>query len=178
MNEIKQNYITPLEGYDPYIGKLLWMMQDTRRRTLSTLEGLSDKIINWIPPRGSNSIGTLLYHLSAIEISWLYEDILGGEGFSTELSEKMNYSVREDDGRLTPVTIEPLSAHINRLQFCRNIFLSKLSGMTAEEFLRRREVDDYETTPEWVIHHLMQHEAEHRGQIGEIRQMAEAALGV
>jgi uncharacterized damage-inducible protein DinB len=35
---------------------------------------------------------------------------------------------------------------------------------------------DYETTPEWVLHHLMQHEAEHRGQIGELRRWAEKVL--
>jgi uncharacterized damage-inducible protein DinB len=40
------------------------------------------------------------------------------------------------------------------------------------------EIRGYDVTPEWVVHHLMQHEAEHRGQIGELRVAAEQALGV
>jgi uncharacterized damage-inducible protein DinB len=31
----------------------------------------------------------------------------------------------------------------------------------------------YDVTPEWVLHHLMQHEAEHRSQIGAPRARAQ-----
>ena len=37
-----------------------------------------------------------------------------------------------------------------------------------------RPSDDDLVTPEWVIEHLVQHEAEHRGQIWEARVVAEA----
>jgi uncharacterized damage-inducible protein DinB len=48
--------------------------------------------------------------------------------------------------------------------------------MSREEFRRPRKVEDYTVTPEWVIHHLIQHEAEHRGQIGEIRKYRQQTL--
>ena len=48
--------------------------------------------------------------------------------------------------------------------------------MSLEEFHRPRKLDQYNVTPEWVIHHLIQHEAEHRGQIGELRKIAETSL--
>jgi uncharacterized damage-inducible protein DinB len=38
-----------------------------------------------------------------------------------------------------------------------------------------RSLAEYDVTPEWVLHHMMQHEAEHRGQIGALRAGAEAA---
>ena len=49
--------------------------------------------------------------------------------------------------------------------------------MTREDFHRPRILERYNVSPAWVIHHLIQHEAEHRGQIGEIRALAEKSLG-
>lgn len=172
-----QNVIHPLDGYDPYIGAWLWSMQDTRRRTLNTLNGIDDEITNWVSPDGTNSIGTLLYHIAAIEMSWLYEDILERPDLPPEILSLMAYDVRDDAGNLTSVIVESLDTHLNRLQFCREHFLSMFAGMSREEFRRPRELENYQVTPEWVVHHLNQHEAEHRGQIGEIRKMAEGERG-
>lgn len=48
--------------------------------------------------------------------------------------------------------------------------------MTPADFHRGRAGEDYDITPEWALYHLMQHEAEHRGQIMELRQRAEKVL--
>jgi uncharacterized damage-inducible protein DinB len=65
-----------------------------------------------------------------------------------------------------------------RLDAMRGVLLSSLQGTTVAEFRRLREIRGHEMTPEWVLHHLMQHEAEHRGQIAELRAAAERALGI
>lgn len=174
---MKQNSLHPLEGYEPAIGTWLWALQDTRRRTLDSFKGLDDQTVNWVPPDGANNIGALLYHIAAVEMSWLYEDILEGKPFPPEIDTLMKYNVREEDGKLTSVIVETLDIHLDRLLNCRQNFLSAFQGMSFDEFRRLRKTEDYEVTPEWVIHHLMQHEAEHRGQIGEIRGVAERALG-
>jgi uncharacterized damage-inducible protein DinB len=48
--------------------------------------------------------------------------------------------------------------------------------MALPEFRRVRSLTHYDVTPEYVLHHLMQHEAEHRGQIGTLRARAEGSL--
>jgi uncharacterized damage-inducible protein DinB len=174
---MSQNFIHPLDDYEPVIATWLWALQDTRQRTLESLEGLDDQIFNWVPPDGTNSIGSLLYHIAAVEMSWLYEDVLRSDDFPPEIDALMNHDVREDGQKLTSVIDESLDNHLNRLSKCRQNFLSAFKGMSIKDFHEHRKMDDYEVTPEWVIHHLMQHEAEHRGQIGEIRGMAERALG-
>jgi uncharacterized damage-inducible protein DinB len=58
----------------------------------------------------------------------------------------------------------------------RGLVLEVYQQMTLEDFRRVRSLPNYDVTPEWVLHHLMQHEAEHRGQIGTLRAMAEQAL--
>jgi uncharacterized damage-inducible protein DinB len=54
----------------------------------------------------------------------------------------------------------------------RATLLAALRSITVEDFRRLRHLDAYDVSPEWVLHHLMQHEAEHRGQIGELRHLA------
>lgn len=44
------------------------------------------------------------------------------------------------------------------------------------EFRRVRSLPYYDVAPEWVLHHLMQHEAEHRSQIGSLRARAQRQL--
>lgn len=58
----------------------IWALQDTRTRTRQIVEDLAQAHLDYLPDGFANSIGTLLYHLAATEISWLYEDVLGKEG--------------------------------------------------------------------------------------------------
>jgi uncharacterized damage-inducible protein DinB len=44
--------------------------------------------------------------------------------------------------------------------------------MDLTEFRRVRSLEYYDVTPEYVLHHLMQHEAEHRSQIGALMTKA------
>ena len=63
-------------GYDPVIAPWVWMLEDTRRRTQEALADLTPTVLDWIPPEGGNNIASILYHTVAIELSYLYEDML------------------------------------------------------------------------------------------------------
>ena len=204
------NVIMALPGFEPEIGRWLWALEDTRRRTKRSLEGLTQAVIDWPHPltsspeverrtsgaggsdspllttavspsgvgpgvRPGNSIGTLLYHLAAIEIDWLYSDVLQSQ-WPPELEALFPLDVRDEQGHLSAVRGLSLGEHLHRLDAVRSILLDTFRGMTLHEFRRARRVNDHDVTPEWVIHHLMQHETEHRGQTGEIRLRAERTL--
>lgn len=166
----KSRTIQELPGYDPVIAPWIWMLQDTRARTKRILEKARHEALHLAPAEGGNSISSLLYHLVAIELSYLYEDILGIR-WSDELATLLPYDIRDADGILTVIHDESLEDHVKRLDASRALFMSALKDMSAEEFRRTRTVGEYEVSPEWVIHHLMQHEAEHRGHIGELIDM-------
>ena len=158
----------PLAGYDPEVGSALWRVQDSRARTLRVLEGVPSDFAK--RQTAGNSVGTILYHLALIEADWLYVDIMG-EDVPDSLRALLPFDDRDQEGVLTLVQSESLEDHLERLASIRQIFLEKLRGMSAVEFHQIRtlpEPFDYEVSPAWVLHHLSQHEAEHRSELSAV----------
>ncbi|MBA2597643.1 MAG: DinB family protein [Chloroflexia bacterium] len=162
--------IDPLPGYDPEIGLLLGMLEQGRQRTRERLENLHDQDLDWAPATGENSIGTILYHLAAIELDWLYSEVLE-QPFPPGTEALFPDDVRDDEGRLTIARGATLQSYFDRLDTVRGQLLAAFTGMSPAEFHRERDLPDYTVTPAYVLHHLMQHEAEHRGEIGMLRML-------
>lgn len=160
---------------EPEIGRWLWALQDTRERTKSELDGLTPAIIDWLPPNGESSIGTVLYHIALIESDWLYSEVLE-QPIPPEVLPLFPYDARDEQGHLTQVKGLSLEQHLGRLETVRGLLLDVFQSMHLDEFRRVRSLAEYDVTPEWVLHHLMQHEAEHRSQIGALRVAAERYL--
>lgn len=167
----------PAAGGVPEIERWLWALEEARKRTLRTLEEITPPVLDWIPPAGENSIGTLLYHIAAIELDWLYAEVREEPDFPPAVVALFPLDVRNAEGRLTPCLRVDLAAHLARLDTTRAWLLATFRALTLDEFRRARRLPDYDVTPEWVLHHLMQHEAEHRGEIGLIRALAERERG-
>jgi uncharacterized damage-inducible protein DinB len=166
--------IEVVEGCVPEIGRLLWQLEVTRERTKERLEGLDQRVLDYqLPP--DNSIGTLLYHLADIEASWLYEEVVQPEVLPAEVAELICIETRDEAGRLTVVNGRSLDEHLHVLDRIRHYLLEHFRQMDLADFRRLRHLEHYSCTPEWVLHHLIQHEAEHRGQIMTIRTQAEQA---
>ena len=160
---------------EPEIGRWLWAFQDTRRRTLRELDGLTQTAVDWLPGDNESSIGTVLYHIALIECAWLYTEVLEQPVPPTVLA-LFPYDHRDEQGRLTQVQGMTLNLHLRRLEKVRELSLEVYQQMSLLDFRRPRSLPDYDVTPEWVLHHLIQHEAEHRSQIGSLRARAERRL--
>jgi uncharacterized damage-inducible protein DinB len=180
MNDREWKVVTALSGYEPEMGVLLWMLEDGRARLkegLATLDAAREAdVLNWSPRPGVNSISTLLYHVAAVEADWLFEEVLADYSPPAAAAwpdALLPHNMRNAQGELTGVPDEPLAAHLQRLDAIRALLLDAFKGMSAAEFRRPRHLERYDVTPEWVLHHLIQHEAEHRGQTLERRAEAE-----
>lgn len=158
---------------DPVVRPWLAALADSRRRTLDALRDLPADAVDALPGDGPNAIGTLLYHVAAIEADWLFEDILGPESGVPWAAGLFPFDVREESGRLTPVLGVPMDGHLERLRAARNLLETHLGPMTADEFERPRTRDAYDVSAAWVVHHLLQHEAEHRAQMSSAREAFE-----
>jgi uncharacterized damage-inducible protein DinB len=184
----RHNVVEVYASRAPENARALWTMQDTRSRTLEELDGVTSAMVDWLPtpghalrgasqpPDGESSIGTVLYHLAGIEADWLYAEVLEQPEFPPDVVALFPYEVRDAQGHLTQVTGVSLAEHLQRLAVVRRLLLDVFEVMELAEFRRVRALPPYDVTPEWVLHHLMQHEAEHRSQIGALRARAQRQL--
>ena len=172
MTTKKQLVLHPLPDYPPEIGIALAMIEDCRARTHTALKDLKPSAVDWVGGFNDHSIGTLLYHIAAIEIDWLTGEVMAGK-LDESIWEHFPHDVRDDQGRLTVVIGVNLEDHWQRLDTVRNLLLVSYKAMSLNEYHRVRHMEQYDVTPEWVLHHLMQHEAEHRDEMISLRAAAE-----
>jgi uncharacterized damage-inducible protein DinB len=168
--------ITPPDGPHPEIGRFLWMMDEVRWITKDVVDGISQAVIDWSASPETNTIGTLLYHIALVEIDWLYFDMLEQE-LPDDMVALFPYDSRDERRHLTVVNDVSLAEHLERLDKVRTRFHEIFGTLSLEDFRRIRHLEEYDTTPEWIAYHLIEHEAGHRGEMATIRTLAERALG-
>lgn len=153
----------------PEVGRWLSALEDGRRETLRELETVTAEMLDWRTDAPLNSIGTLLYHIALIEADWLLDDIQGRDHYPDWLNEILPYPDRDGTGALIRVDDQPLSRHLDRLGRVRSFVLDELKPMSVLDFHTVRARQCYDVSPAWVVHHLLQHEAEHRSHIAWLR---------
>lgn len=160
-------------GSDPEVGRWLSALEDGRRDTLRELERVTPEMVDWYPAAPLNSIGSLLYHIGLVEASWVTEEIFG-DSDAPELERLLPWPDREGPGEggarhLTRIDGQSLDEHRARLAAIRTYVLGRLRPMDNDDFHRLRQLERFDVAPDWVIHHLLQHEAEHRSHIAWLR---------
>jgi len=158
----------------PEVGRWLSAMVDSRRDTLTELDDVADESLDARPPGSNNSIGTTLYHIALIEADWLFDDILGIALDKSQLAAWFPYDDRDSAGQLVDVRDMTLAGHLQRLAAVREVLLERLRPMSVEDFHAPRRRERYDVSPAWVVHHLLQHESEHRSEIGWLKRHSTA----
>ncbi|QDU37085.1 DinB superfamily protein [Maioricimonas rarisocia] len=164
--------ISALDAAEPEVGRWLGALEEVRRKTVETVTGCDEACLDWCGPDGrENPIGALLYHVGLVEMSWLYLDLLRTE-LPSHVKELFPYPSRDEANRLTRVPSTSLDEHLQALAQSRRILLDVLRDIDVDGWRRlRTPVDgmDYETNPEWVVFHLIEHEAGHTAQMSSLK---------
>jgi hypothetical protein len=158
----------------PEVGRWLSALADGRRDTIAELDDVTEAMLDERPPGAPNSIGTLLYHIALVEIDWLLVDLLLQAKGVPWPEHLVPFADRDGEGTLTVVRGETLATHLERLAAIRALVHEHVGPMTVEDFHAPRAGEAIDVSPAWVVHHLLQHEAEHRAHIAWVR---EALLG-
>ena len=106
-----------------------------------------------------------------MEADWLFTDILQ-EPIPEPIANDLSHEDRDNLGRLIHIGEETAVALLSRLDAVRSELKTSYSTMDYADFMRLRHLPKYDVSPEWVLHHLLQHEAEHRGQINLLKRKA------
>jgi uncharacterized damage-inducible protein DinB len=160
------------DGFSPRVGIYLAQLEDVRRRTKRYVEGLSAEQLSWCPSDKVESVGTLLIHIAAVEFSWIQEDIMRrpmGEEWM------IAFPIRFD---LPQISGKSLEYFLEKLDTVRTQTRNVLASLGDEDLSRTitplDEESDGEATQytiEWILYHLIEHEAHHKGQIAVMKRL-------
>ena len=103
MTRKKRWTLEPLPGCPEAVAYDLRRLENARNRTLEAVQGLTQAQLDTPPEGGGNTIGTLLYHVAATEVDWLYAEILT-EDFPADVVALFPIDVRDESEGLSPVT--------------------------------------------------------------------------
>jgi uncharacterized damage-inducible protein DinB len=167
-NPLPRFSVEPIADCDPEIGRWLAILDDARKRTRYTLKLPKPEDLDAAPIVGLNSIGTLLYHIALVDLDWIYTNMLQ-QPYPADVAALFPYPLQQKDERLYVMSGWDLEAYQQRLSAARAKVHEVFKAMSGAEFrgiLRRvQDYGEYEMTPESVLQHLAQHEAEHRGEL-------------
>jgi uncharacterized damage-inducible protein DinB len=155
---------------EPLVARYLAMLADCRTLTIESIKTMREDLLYWRRNDFDSNISDLLYHIAFVEADWLFTDVLQRE-IPGELTRHLSYRDRDKQGRLIHIGEEELEASLLRLGNVRAMLIETYSVMDMGEFRSVRHSGNHDASPEWVLHHLLQHEAEHRGQINLLKRL-------
>jgi len=162
--------LTPAPGIAPGIGHYIAQLTETREELLRPLDGLGPAALSWHPTDRVESIGTQLLHVAAVEWSWVFEEIFRRSSDDYDGWEEA-MPIRAG---VAQVADRSLTYFTDRLAQVRTDVVAALAGL-ADADLDRLVADasppsGVESSSElysidWILFHLVQHEAHHAGQV-------------
>lgn len=139
---------------------ILSQFKELRTRLFKILESLTIEQLDYSPDQNKvETIGTLALHIAAVEWSWIFEDIFGKEMEYEKW--KLAFPLREG---LQQLQGKSLLYYLKVLEDVRNdmlVAMNQLSDDNLQDMFGEK--DTYSL--EWILFHILEHEAIHIGQI-------------
>lgn len=145
------------------------MMDDIRKVTLSGIEHLTKEQLYNPPADGEYPIGSYLMHLAECEVFWL--EVLSQTEQPADLKKKCFYNKWFDPSETPEPPGNPmeLSEYVDILNQTSDNLKEYLSAMKDEELEEMVSIQGSTSgnkfSKKWIIYHLIEHEAHHRGQM-------------
>jgi uncharacterized damage-inducible protein DinB len=170
--EIYRDVLEPVGGVSPGIGFYLAGMEEVRAQLREIVADISvEELSARILPE-AHQMGGLLLHIGETEWWWICS-IAGGEAITEPV--KMLYYLDdtvETDFALKGLGAADCIAFLDRVRAASLVALAKfadadLDEMTAYEANGKH----YESSLRWILHHVMEHEAHHKGQVAMMKRL-------
>lgn len=158
----------PRDGYTPQISILVSMMDWMRTVLLRSVKELSQKDLDFLLDRDSNSIGAMLLHLAATERYYQIHTFEAKPWGSWSREDKKKWDAASALGEKGRKKIKgnPLSYYIHQLSEVREHTMEELKKrddswlMESTNFFQNKPTNNY---CKWF--HVVEHESNHNGQI-------------
>jgi uncharacterized damage-inducible protein DinB len=164
-----QNTIKPLKGYSNDIGNMVAMLEDLRGRVTRSVTNLTPEQTDFLLDDEANRIGALILHLAATEKYYqLYT--FENRGFNEEEKKQWETALNLGDKARQSLKGNPIRYYLDIWNEVRAETLALLK--TKDDKWFKSKVKASSMNNHWAWYHVMEHQANHMGQIRLITKRA------
>ena len=170
---MRRRVLNPHPGLSTGIGYYLAGMEEVRSQLVAAVKTIPDDLIGKPAFLGAHSIGALVLHIGEAEWFWM-QMVVGGHELTEEDKKAPCWDILDD--------VEGVARNGYTTEFClqeaekiRNQTRDLLFGYNDKDLERIITFERHEKSTEhnlrWILHHLIDHEAQHKGQILMLKRL-------
>ncbi|SRR6266496_836457 len=170
---MSRHTLTPHPGLTTGIGYYFSGMEEVRKQLREAVKGISDDAFGRPAFPGAHSIGALVLHIGEAEWWWM-QCVVSGHKLTEEDRKAPFWDVLKDpDGfAKKECTAEFCLQEIAEIRNQTCDLLSALNDNHLESIRTfERQGEKHEHSLRWILHHLTDHEAQHKGQILMLKRL-------
>ena len=160
-----QHELKPTEGYAHDIGIMVTMLEDLKGRITEQVKGLNQSQTDFEFDEKANSIGALVMHLVATEAYYQIETLQGRQLTEAE-NKRLGIGGRLNELSKAELKEKPISHY---LKLWNEVREKTLSGLKTKDDVWFASDIDEGVNNHWVWFHVMEHQANHMGQIALVK---------
>lgn len=157
-----QNIIRTEKGYSPHIGVVVSMLEDLKERVTSSVHDLDQRGTDFLLDDKANRIGALVLHLAATE-KYYQVYTFENRGYNEEEQSEWDVPMGLGDAGREELQGQPISFYLDKWDEVRAETLRLLK--TKDDKWFDAKVKGSNMNNHWAWYHVMEHQANHMGQI-------------
>ena len=170
---MRRRVLTPHPGLSTGIGYYLSGMEEVRTQLNTAVKGIPDDLIGKPPFLGAHSIGGLVLHIGEAEWFWM-QMVVRGHQLTEEDKNAPYWDVLDDLERVARngYTADFCLQEIEKIRNQTRDTLFSYNDKDLERIItyeRGGETSEYNLR--WILHRLIDHEAQHKGQIFMLKRL-------
>lgn len=157
--------IEPANGYSTQIGNMVSMLEDLKGRVASSVSNLTIEETDFLLDNEANRIGAMIFHLAATE---KYYQVFTFENRGLNKAESAKWDIAQNLGTTARNQLKgkPIDYYLNIWTEVREETLRLLK--TKDDNWFTSNVPNGSMNNHWAWYHVMEHQANHMGQINLI----------
>ena len=160
-----QGEMKAVDGYTPQIGYMVYMLEDLKNKVENQVKDLDQSQTDFVYDSKANSIGALGMHLVSTEMYYQLQTL--GESNWTEAEQKLLQSAGDlNQESKSKLKGKPITYY---LELWDKVRQQTLKGLKSKDDAWFAENIDEGINNHYVWYHVMQHTANHNGQIASIK---------
>ena len=170
---MRRRVLTPHPGLSTGIGYYLGGMEEVRRQVAVAVKDIPDDQIGKPPFLGAHSIGGLVLHIGEAEWFWM-KMVVSGQKLTDEVKNAPYWDILDDVDRVARngYTTEFCLSEVEHIRNQTRDVLFTFNDKDLERIITfERDGKTTEYNLRWILHHLIDHEAQHKGQIFMLKRL-------